>query len=175
MSSSSISSSSSRSSCDGLGKKSSRWSARNSCVLVGNVNGDTFGAAWVGNRLGLRNGLERVYDDAIGLDVAFCACFEISFRGRRWLEPPAPKPGADLCERELFALGAGNCLFCERIGVDKVVRGRMMEVGGPITEATAGVLGFGIGLLIDRNAACFSEKGFEDVNSGETPEQLNSI
>ena len=114
-------------------------------------------------------------DGAIALADAFCACFEISFRGRRWLEPPAPIPHAVPGDGKLILFGAGVFLFCERIGVDNAVRGRTMEVGGPITEGTAAVLGLWIGLFISRNAVCFCEKGFDDVNSGETPEQPNSI
>lgn len=122
-------------------------------MLVGNTNGETFGAAWVGGRLGLRNGPERVEDDAIVLDGAFCACFEMSFRGRRWTEEFIPILCAVLCDDELIIFGTGVFLLCARIGVNNVVRGgRIMEVGGPMAEATAAV-GLGIGLLIDRSAA----------------------
>lgn len=143
-------------------------------MLVGGANGDTFGGAWVGGRLGFKNGFEKE-EDGCALDRTFCACREMSFRGGRQIEPSTPTTRAVLCNGVLIIFGGGIALVCERIGVDTAVRGRIMEAGGPIAGATTVALGLGIDLLADRNAACFCEKGFEDVNSGETPEHSNSI
>ena len=51
-------------------------------MLVGGANGDTFGGAWAGGRLGFKNGFEQEEDDC-ALDGTFCACLEMSFRGGR--------------------------------------------------------------------------------------------